>query len=56
MTGFMDGYILLVDIKDPSKNHRILVPKTTHSFYSRDEVKLEEGNSVKKLFNFFYFV
>lgn len=46
MTGFMDGYILIVDINDLNKNQRILVPKTSHSFYSREEIK-QEGNSVK---------
>ena len=42
----MDGYILIVDINDLSKNQRILVPKTSHLFYSREETK-QEGNSVK---------
>ncbi len=51
ITGFIDGYMLLVDINNTNSFKKVLVPKFSKNIFSKQE-ELIEGNSVKIFINF----
>ena len=46
ISGFIDGYMLLVDIHNTNSFKKLLVPKLSKTIFSKEE-ELIEGNSVK---------